>query len=934
MLLVFALTLMMTLFFLVSGTSAGVVTIAVSNQELLTYEEGHGGTNLFFALFSIDGEVQWVRQFGGSGSDGVHDCLFDDDGGFYSTGYFSEGAADFGGTTVEALYLDLFVAKYHVSLPTNRTQVEDQSEDSAEFSLQWLLTGGGAYLDKGTSLGLDAAAGVVYVGGLFRSDTLQFNLHGSGDTLEMEGGGTYNADVALIAVNVKDGSIIWYTEGHGVDDDQINSIVVQETGQSVHIYGFFSTLLQFTDTSGSAMSALSADGYSGFHVRFTQHGVFESASILDVVAASGEAAADGLGVLVYGQSAEGSFLNSIEIPTGGGSDGFLARMTWGGEVEWIMSIAGGGEDFVSSTTSLLYDSVDLCLSVGFFTGLQADGVHLTLKNDVFETALLDLNSPSLVDFYVMSFDCGSGRLRYLLQGDDRGYSVDMEQHTTYSGCSCRMWPDSPFNDTAYPPYDWCWDVFGDGNRWCYLSDECLHSGQYRYDWETCNRRPGYGVFVRVSAASTVATADGMPYFANPDRQNSHTDILAGFFGIPYSHMQVFAVSTDGMTMDTVAFMEEDLVAGAVDAASALTLPEMSLLLGYDVTFALVQEYDPLESIPFVYPQEDDSYCFQEVDINHETQAVWAALLISAVVGVMSLGFVFVSWKWPPIVERDPRLLVIAIVGAAVWIYATVVSNEHAALWASARHCDTDLWTKWLRRTCGYALWSTALTMRMEWCRRMYISNKPAPSLIGHVVVRMGLWVTATCLDDFGGTSVMVTVLLGLTFGEAAVKSALALRAMVVTEDYGKNLIILLLATALQMWVEEEYVAENDQPTRDLRCFLSLAVIGLLTSHVAGVIWRPVRAKMMKDEEYVESFQYIKQHKVHPNEKERLVSHQAHIQPSVPQRAGLLGRFTPYRFSPKMFTPTKVSKLFSSNDVQRFELETVRETPPPATGTLA
>lgn len=115
-----------------------------------------GGKDLFVVKFDNSGNLEWVRQAGGSGDDGDEGGIaVDQAGNVYVSGAFSSNPIIFGSTTLtNAGGLDAFVAKY--------SNLGDP---------QWARRAGGANLDIYWDCALDGQ-GNIYAAGVLSPDAL------------------------------------------------------------------------------------------------------------------------------------------------------------------------------------------------------------------------------------------------------------------------------------------------------------------------------------------------------------------------------------------------------------------------------------------------------------------------------------------------------------------------------------------------------------------------------------------------------------------------------------------------------------------------------------------------------------------------------------------------------------------------------------------
>jgi hypothetical protein len=115
------------------------------------------GVDMFLAKYSSAGAFAWVRRAGGNNAiygDGGEGIALDAARNIYVTGFFS-GTANFGTTNLPTTGLDdIFLAKYNPS-----------------GTLQWARKIGGANLDVGYAIALDAATNIYMTGFFYATAT-------------------------------------------------------------------------------------------------------------------------------------------------------------------------------------------------------------------------------------------------------------------------------------------------------------------------------------------------------------------------------------------------------------------------------------------------------------------------------------------------------------------------------------------------------------------------------------------------------------------------------------------------------------------------------------------------------------------------------------------------------------------------------------------
>ncbi len=173
-----------------------------------------GGSDIFVAKFSGDGNVQWVNDFEGAGDDNTNNSAIDSVGNILLAGRFRDSSLDAGGGPLPNLGgFDAFIAKL--------------SPDGEHL---WSKRFGGSADDYGYRVDTDSE-GNCYFGGVFTSP--EINL-GGGPLLS--GGG---ADLYLAKMN-PDGNHVWSRRYGAEGQDELYALAVG-SDHTVYIAGRFSS---------------------------------------------------------------------------------------------------------------------------------------------------------------------------------------------------------------------------------------------------------------------------------------------------------------------------------------------------------------------------------------------------------------------------------------------------------------------------------------------------------------------------------------------------------------------------------------------------------------------------------------------------------------------------------------------------------------------
>lgn len=298
-----------------------------------------GGTDIFVAKFNSTGVFQWVKGFGGSGSDGASGIRVDTSGNIYITGYFS-GQVNFGNITLTAQgVLYAFVAKL------------DKQGDAA-WAHEFGVTGPRGTEHKGVALDLDQDAN-VYVTGTF-TETVDFNPSGTVTNNLVSGGGT---DGFVLKLS-KNGDYVWARSMSGIGSGTPLAIRVDGLG-NLYVAGWFTDSMD-VNPNGTKTMLKARGGWDGFVTKYDVSGNFTwaftigntlSEQVLDVTTDR-----DG-NVYVTGYY-EGTvdfdpdLINTVSYTSVKSWDIFVARYTPGGALVWVKVAGGAGDPGASSSSDV------------------------------------------------------------------------------------------------------------------------------------------------------------------------------------------------------------------------------------------------------------------------------------------------------------------------------------------------------------------------------------------------------------------------------------------------------------------------------------------------------------------------------------------------------------------------------------------------------
>jgi hypothetical protein len=191
-----------------------------------TLLNSEGQIDAFVARTNAQGDVTWVKQFGGTGSDVAYANDLDANGNIFVSGYFS-GTMTVDGTTVtsNSASQDVFLAKL------------DPVGD-----LLWIKTFGGNDHDFVYDLALDQLGNAIITGNFKGTVTIGTNTYNSiVDPDENEP--SYDIFVVKYDTN---GNVLWSKHGAAIRDDRGTGLAVNANNE-IALIGQFSDTLTFSN---------------------------------------------------------------------------------------------------------------------------------------------------------------------------------------------------------------------------------------------------------------------------------------------------------------------------------------------------------------------------------------------------------------------------------------------------------------------------------------------------------------------------------------------------------------------------------------------------------------------------------------------------------------------------------------------------------------
>ena len=313
-----------------------------------------GSSDIFLAKYSSSGTLLWVRQAGGTGNDIAYALKIDASGNILVGGVFA-GVATFG-------------------TDSNRQSITSQGGDDgfmakygADGTFSWVRQISGTGTDRVSAISADAS-GNIFVVGFFSSNLV---LGAGAAKVTLRTFGNYDAFLAKYASN---GSLTWVRQiggtsieyGYGVDVDKSGNAIVSGAANAGVVIG----------SGATAQTLLVQGGYDAFIAKYNPSGELQwlqsgggastdfayqvSVDSNDNIYVAGYF----IGGATFGTGADAQVISAALTITGGTSqDGFIAKYSSSGRLQWIKTIGGPSTD---SLLSIAVDSVGNVYAGGSF----------------------------------------------------------------------------------------------------------------------------------------------------------------------------------------------------------------------------------------------------------------------------------------------------------------------------------------------------------------------------------------------------------------------------------------------------------------------------------------------------------------------------------------------------------------------------------------
>ena len=315
----------------------GYVTVghsASTNQDLAGLNKG--SDDAIIVKYDVDGEVQWNKNFGGSGGDQFHSVASTPDGGYIAVGESNSTDHDLTGLYKGGSGEDAIIVKY-----------------DTDGNKEWNKSFGGSRTDRFQSVATSPNGGYVVVGYSFSDDQDMTGLHY---------GGAAFADAIIVNYDV-DGNIVWSKHFGGSADSRFRSVAITSDG------GYIAA--GQSNATNQDLAGLNKGGTDAIIVKYDAEGNVEwnknfGGSRTDEFRSVISTSDDGYVAVGYSDSNDGDLAGLNK----GGYDATIVRFDGDGEVGWSRNFGGANSD--------LFLSVAITLDGGYIAAGYSDSTNQDL----------------------------------------------------------------------------------------------------------------------------------------------------------------------------------------------------------------------------------------------------------------------------------------------------------------------------------------------------------------------------------------------------------------------------------------------------------------------------------------------------------------------------------------------------------------------------
>ena len=318
--------------------------------------ESKGKSDVFVSKMSPNGELEWVKGFGGTGLD-IGNDIITADGNVYITGQFQDSLFinDRFGYLVSGGKSDLFIIKM-----------------STQGEVLWVESFSSIYRIVGTSLAIDNSGNII-IGALTQGEV---TCGSSNDTISQPANNQKAA--ALICLNEKRG-FLWITSFESTGNVEIRNIEL-DPEDNIICTGFFTNSLScesYTFTSnGKKDIFLAKTSSTGDLEWINSYGGTEDDISLGLTSSIND------NIYITGSYNSTITFGQTTLESQGSHDVFVTKIDEDNNIEWAVGIGSNGKDMGRSITVDQNDNV-------YVTGFISEATTITTTTGIVSFASLD-----------------------------------------------------------------------------------------------------------------------------------------------------------------------------------------------------------------------------------------------------------------------------------------------------------------------------------------------------------------------------------------------------------------------------------------------------------------------------------------------------------------------------------------------------------------
>ena len=288
----------------------------------------NGALDGMIIKYASSGEVEWARNAGGSSGDSISSVATTSDGGYIVGGYFESNNIQLGENT----------------LTNNGSEDGMIIKYASSGEVEWATSVGGSSSDQIKSVDTTSDGGYI-VGGYFESNSIQLGNY----TLTDNGNGN-----GMIIKYSREGEVEWAKSVGGGSEDYIYSVSGTSDGGYIAGGKFCSFIFQIGEYSFVNTSAI-----TGIIIRF------ENVAVNNPIKAEGIGASNDDEIHSVAVTEDGGYIavgyfesSSIQVgeytlTNNGDRDGMIIKYSREGEVEWAKAIGGNSSDYILSVATII-----------------------------------------------------------------------------------------------------------------------------------------------------------------------------------------------------------------------------------------------------------------------------------------------------------------------------------------------------------------------------------------------------------------------------------------------------------------------------------------------------------------------------------------------------------------------------------------------------